>query len=78
MHHEDDEELSVKEACKLLKIGRWKFYQLVGRGELPTHMTITSRRVMWKSDALAAREQTAKRAAPLKKPAGKAPPSDKA
>jgi excisionase family DNA binding protein len=72
MTHDNDEEMSVAEACKLLRIGRWKFYQLVKNDELPTHKSVGNRRMAWKSDVLAVRERAASAPAPPKRPGAKA------
>ena len=59
--HQDDEEVTVKEICRVLKISRTKFFALVKEEALVTHLTITGRRAMWKQDLLAAREQARQR-----------------
>jgi hypothetical protein len=59
--HRDDEEIPVKEICAVLKMSRAKFFQLSRSGALETHLTMTGRRVMWKSDLQAARERAAQR-----------------
>jgi predicted DNA-binding transcriptional regulator AlpA len=59
--YRDDEEVSAREICAFLKISRSKFFALAKAGTIPTHLTIIGRRVMWKSDLWATREQAAQR-----------------
>jgi excisionase family DNA binding protein len=75
MTHEDDEEISVAEACHLLKISKSKFYDLVRHGELPVHRTIGGRRGAWKKDVLAARDRAAQQPTqPIRRPSPKRRP----
>ena len=68
MNHDDDEELTIKEVCRRLGIGKTTFYQRVKEGIFTTHLSLGGKRVIWKSDFLAAREDAARKRAALKPP----------
>jgi predicted DNA-binding transcriptional regulator AlpA len=71
MNHDEDEELTIREVCRLMKFGRTTFYQRVREGVFTTHLSMNNRRVIWKSDLLAAREEAARRRGAIKQPPGK-------
>jgi excisionase family DNA binding protein len=72
MNHDDDEELTIREVCRRLGIGRTTFYQRVRDGVFTTHLSLGNKRVIWKSDFLAAREEAARKRSALKPPPRKA------